>query len=73
MIMDNQFRKYLGDGIEFNFDGHQVILTGQTGRVYLKPQIVETFKSALTGLNMELKHKKRTDEDLYGRIERRKL
>ncbi len=50
-----QFKRYLGDGIEMNFDGSQVILTGATGRVYLKPQIVTNFKSALNGLKLKPK------------------
>ena len=57
-MQEQSHKKYLGDGVEMNYDGHQVILTGQTGRVYLKPQIVKSFKSALNGLKEDLKKSK---------------
>jgi len=54
-----QFKRYLGDGVDFDYDGNRVILTNPSGRVYLKPQIVQTLTAALTSIKGELKRQKR--------------
>lgn len=62
--------KYLGDGINLDHDGHHVILTSITGRVYLKPQVVDQLQSAIVSLKTELRKKKRkvSPEDYFKRL-----
>jgi hypothetical protein len=55
-----EFKRYLGDGVDMNYDGQHVILTmPEKGRVYLKPPVLNMLEGAIKELKSEIRRSKR--------------
>lgn len=55
----NDYKKYLGDGVYFDFDGYQVVLTTSNGMVdtnivYLEPEVLAALLKAVAELHQKL-------------------